>query len=340
MVYTTCTCQGTCEEPLGCHYNCTQPEACVCPKGFLMQDGDCMPQRSCPCFIEEAGLIRLIFFQTGVTYVGPNCSMNCICHSDNLICENEYSCSFNGQCVEENQTSRCVCQDGFLGDGQICTRLIDCYEWYKAGNGDDGVYTILPAGWPGLPFEVFCDMSGGGWTVFQHRFDGSVDFYRDWESYKHGFGDLKTEFWLGNEKLFYFTTQGNYQLRIDLMNKFGNMYLAVFDLFRINNENDNYRLIEVGNYQGNAGWYNYTTGTGYPLSYHRGQSFSTHDRDNDKDYFNCALGKKGAWWYKNCYASNLNGLYTTPFDSESINWYNLPGYNAQVKYTQMKLQRV
>jgi hypothetical protein len=30
------------------------------------------------------------------------------------------------------------------------------------------------------------------------RYDGSVNFSREWDDYKHGFGSLKEEFWAGN----------------------------------------------------------------------------------------------------------------------------------------------
>ena len=45
------------------------------------------------------------------------------------------------------------------------------------------------------------------------------------------------------------------------------------------------------------------------LSYHIGQPFTTIDQDNDADIKRqCAIEFQGAWWYKNCYQSNLNGL--------------------------------
>ena len=56
--------------------------------------------------------------------------------------------------------------------------------------------------------------------------------------------------------------------------------------------------MNVSNYHGNAG--------DSLLGWHNGAPFSIIDNDNDDYDVNCATNYIGAWWYKNCHASNLN----------------------------------
>ena len=102
--------------------------------------------------------------------------------------------------------------------------------------------------------QVLCDMTtnGGGWTVFQRRLNGSVDFYRDWSSYKNGFGDLHGEFWLGNDNLHRLTAAGNVSLRVDLEDFEGNITYAEYATFKVADQIDKYR-IQIGGYSGTAG---------------------------------------------------------------------------------------
>ncbi|KAK2192775.1 hypothetical protein NP493_23g05016 [Ridgeia piscesae] len=74
----------------------------------------------------------------------------------------------------------------------------DCADVLAAGETESGIYTVWLAD-TGRQVDIFCDMDtdGGGWLVFQRRQSGTVDFFRDWSSYKSGFGNVSGEFWLG-----------------------------------------------------------------------------------------------------------------------------------------------
>ena len=104
------------------------------------------------------------------------------------------------------------------------------------------MYTINPG--DGKPIPVLCDMTthGGGWTVFQRRLDGSVDFFRDWKPYKEGFGSLSCEFWLGNDNLHRLTNANDVMLR-------GNITYFEYKTFKVAHEADKYRLT-LGEYNG------------------------------------------------------------------------------------------
>lgn len=101
---------------------------------------------------------------------------------------------------------------------------------------------------------MLCDMTtdGGGWTTFQRRMDGSVDFFLDWASYKKGFGNLRREFWLGNDNLHRLTTSANMSVRFDMEDYEGDRRYAEYTTFVVADESDNYRLT-VDGYRGTAG---------------------------------------------------------------------------------------
>ena len=69
-------------------------------------------------------------------------------------------------------------------------------------------------------------------------------------------------------------------------------------------------------------------------------SFTTYDRDNDqRSDYNCAEQYKGAWWYYNCYHSNLNGLYLPGQSStRSANWQHFADNHVGLKYIEMKME--
>lgn len=207
----------------------------------------------------------------------------------------------------------------------------NCRELLNQGHVLSDWYTI----YLDAPLKVLCDMhtDGGGWIVFQRRWDGSVDFYRDWNSYKIGFGSHLTEFWLGNDNLHAITSEGNWELRIDFQDFENTKYYAKYASFKILGESEKYKLMLGDFTEGNAG---------DSLSYHSDVTFSTMDADNDIHKDNCAQIHNGGWWYKKCRHSNLNGLYHIgQYNTEPTNgivWKTGKGWNYSYKYTEMKIR--
>ncbi|XP_033635632.1 ficolin-2-like isoform X2 [Asterias rubens] len=210
----------------------------------------------------------------------------------------------------------------------------DCSDILASGVSISGVYTVHPLD-SGEAFQVYCDMEtdGGGWTVFQRRNDGSVDFYLDFASYSRGFGNLEGEFWLGNDNLHRLTAQGEYELRVDLSDFESESRFAKYDSFSVADVNDKYRMT-LGIYSGTAG---------DSLIYHNNQQFSTQDQDNDVDNSrHCAQKFNGAWWYRDCYYSNLNGGYlsgTTTEYARGAAWYHWKGWYYSLKTSEMKIRQ-
>ena len=153
-------------------------------------------------------------------------------------------------------------------------------------------------------FHARCDMEtdGGGWLVIQKRINGSVDFYRNWTDYVYGFGDLEREFWYGLENIHCLTTREDVELRIEVGNETTPSIVWTYQLFRVGGAETNY-VLTIGEGQG--------TGAPDSMAYHNGMQFSTRDRDNDAtSNANCAARYGGAWWYKGCVYSSLNGKHT------------------------------
>jgi ficolin len=175
------------------------------------------------------------------------------------------------------------------------------------------------------------ETNGGGWTVIQRRMDGSQEFYLYWMDYQKGFGKLNQEFWLGLDKINRLTIPST-SLRVDMEDFDGHKKYAQYRQFHIDNAVSKY-TITVTNYSGNAG---------DSLIFHNQMKFSTRDKDNDISNRKCARRSKGAWWYRDCHASNLNGQYLYGQHSsyaDGVNWNLFKGFYYSLRFTEMKVRR-
>ncbi|XP_037077108.1 techylectin-5B-like [Pollicipes pollicipes] len=201
-----------------------------------------------------------------------------------------------------------------------------------------GVYTIFPpVCGNGGGIRVFCDMEtgGGGWTVLMRRADVAdhQDFNMRWQSYKWGFGNLSSEFWLGNEYMSLLTSMDQMQLRVDLKAWDNASTFSTYTPFSIGTEQQKYAM-KIGKYGGN---------TGDSLAHCNNCKFSTKDQDNDSWSKDCAVVYKSAWWHKSCMYVTLTGQYAKgdiKTARHGVTWKHWKGERYSLKHVKLKMRPV
>ena len=150
----------------------------------------------------------------------------------------------------------------------------------------------------------------------------------------NGFGNLSGEFWLGLDKIHRLTKGGQNTLNVELKSDYTGYYYyyGYYYTFSVGDSTTEYTLT-VGSFGDGV--------AGDSLSGRQslnGMKFTTRDNDNDYHFQNCAVLRHGAWWYKSCSESNLNGRY---FDyhyennATGIVWYEFQ-QNYAIQFTEMK----
>ncbi|KAM7088739.1 fibrinogen-like protein 1-like protein [Ciconia maguari] len=177
----------------------------------------------------------------------------------------------------------------------------DCSK-VSAGS-PSGIYVIQPTGLH--PIVVYCEMNvtDGGWTVIQrNRQSTEITWAESWSTYKYGFGNVHTEYWLGTEYIHQISQQKVYQVKFIIWDATNNTKFADYNLFSVEDESHGYRL-RLGMYTGTA---EDAMDSDNARKVHNNMKFSAKDRDQDTYSGNCASSYGGGWWYSACYSVRLN----------------------------------
>ena len=310
---------ASCTRTSGPH-NCVQNETC-------RANEDCYIHKystGSGSVFYDLGCISSDFCRSKLTHVSGKRSeehhLHCL-----LCCNNGGMCNKNLKCSDEKPQPHV---------NPVYPLPRDCGE-LNVTNPRNGSYTIYPTGITNDSVSVYCEFDrDGSWTIIQRRFNGSVDFYRNWTEYKNGFGNSHGEYWIGNDIIHQLTTHNNYTLKIVLTDWTNTITYAEYSVFKVADETDAYRLTIFG-YSGNAGDSMDST------RYHA--KFSTMDRDNDAyTPVDCVeVCSRGAWWHYACCGASLNGVYSSEvyvYD-KGIRWENPNNAISYFRATKMMLKR-
>jgi len=248
-------------------------------------------------------------------WVKGDCSTTCGKGTLNYTrsCLQETPCI--GRSTRPESCEHKYCSGEVLGRGRSCKEIKD-----SDPSAVTGIYEVDVRG---EQIELVCDMdiAGGGWTVFQYRYHGKTDFSRKWNTYESGFGHLDSEFWLGLKNINKLTSEGTFDLRVQMTAFDGRIRYAQYKSFKVANASDNYRLSFKNNSNsGNAG---------DSLFPNNNMQFSTKDVDNDNwKGGNCVNRFSGGGnWNNYCNRQNFNGAYggRGRYGTSYMQWHNFRG---------------
>ena len=190
-----------------------------------------------------------------------------------------------------------------------CCNVAVKHHYFSINKNSSGVYNIIDFCQQGTTVQGYCDTltDGGGWLVIQRRKDGSENFHRFWWEYQMGFGSLTGEFWFGLNALHCLTSQGQWELRVDLKLTNGTIIYLPYNKFAVGPATEQYPLTI-------SGFTGYTTDPFFshiqspsPGDALNTMKFTTRDQDNDRWPGNCAnSGRRSGWWYNHCAYMNAN----------------------------------
>ncbi|XP_066930066.1 ficolin-1-like [Clytia hemisphaerica] len=215
--------------------------------------------------------------------------------------------AFTHSTVNGNSLIRCDFYDAIISlqdlqrvDGVrfFMEKNLDCKDLYDRGARQSGVYMVNLMGRQKKAVRCNMDVEDGGWLVFTRRTSQKIEnFNRLWNEYKNGFGNMETEFWLGNDLLHELTKWKPHQVFVWGIGMNGQEGISMHRDFKVGSEDDGYRLTYDRSYIGLKSFEK----PGILDKSHYNMLFTTPDRDQDPyTTTHCGEREESGFWYSHC----------------------------------------